>query len=347
MLIDWLTLRLRVDDMPPGLAEQVTSSLTRLTMTDSDGVVVWQKASLDLDKLRTDSHGLFWQIQGDDKGSRFLAVGGSPASIMGDGVNVFGSADIRAASRALVGGARRALGPGLPSLEHWQCRRIDVTENYALPDAAAVDVALSQLMVSDTARRKASTRTGNTVYWSPTSDRRKGKAYAKGRHLRYMVRKKGLDIAPYLLVLADRLLRLELSLCARWCRELEASGRNWWELSEGDLSAEHSAFFGALNLSCEVAEMDGASAVAQIMRANGITEGRARAAYMLYCQIRMAGVEASRDVTSRATWFRNMRYLRVAGFTDAHIRAVNVVPFPRVRLDIGRPVRSWGELQAA
>jgi hypothetical protein len=347
MLIDWLTLRLRLDAMPDELSSRLNDNMSHLTLTDADGVLIWQKASLDLDRLRTDSHGLFWQIQGDGDGRRYLAIGGSPASIAHDGVNVFGTSDIRKAATVLIGAARRALGALVPGYRSWQCRRIDVTENYVLPDEAAVDVALSQLMVSDTARRKASTRTGNTVYWSPSSDRRKGKAYSKGRHLRFMVRKKGLDISPVLLAASSRLLRLELSLCARWCRELEAGRVEWWKLDQAALSKEHSEFFGALNLSCEVAEMGTSEAVASIARASGISEARARAAFYMYTLIRAQGVEAARAVTSRATWFRNMSYLRAAGFTDAHIRSVNVLPFPRVRLDIARCVQSWAELLAA
>lgn len=344
MLIDWLTLRLPLDALPSAPLARLDSCLSHLTLTDSDGVLIWKQAKLDIDKLRSDSDGLFWQIQGDDKGRRWLAVGGSPASVAGGGLNVFGTPDIQEAASLLLSVAARVLGPGLPPLRAWQCRRIDVTENYALPDEAAVDVALSQLMVSDTARRKASTRTGNTVYWSASSDRRRAKAYGKGRHLRYLARRRGLVVSDEQLQDAARLLRLELSLCGRWCRELSV---NWWDLSEADLTAEHRAFFEALNLGCEVAKMGTSDAVAEIIAANGITEGRARAAFMTYCAIRQNGFESVREASSRATFFRHLKYLRAAGYTDSHLRMVNVVPFPRVRLVLASPVCSWAELRAA
>jgi hypothetical protein len=344
MLIDWLTLRIPLDALPPGAAVRLDGCLSFLTLTDADGCLVWKQALLDIDKLRSDSEGLFWQVQGDESGKRWLAVGGSPASVAGDGLNVFGTDDIVAAAELLLGVASRGLGPGLPGYRAWQCRRIDVTENYALPDQAAVDVALSQLMVSDTARRKASVRTGNTVYWSPSSDRRRGKAYSKGRHLLYLARKRSLPVSADDLALSSRLLRLELSLCGRWCRELSGP---WWALSVDRLTAEHRDFFQSLNLGCEVADMGVAEAVAEIMRCNGVTESWARSVFMTYCAIRQHGFEAARDASSRATWYRHLACLRAAGYTDAHMRAVNVLPFPRVRLVLAEPVRSWHELRAA
>ncbi len=188
-LIDWLTLRLPLEKIQDeALHRRVRDCLNTLHCSDADGCLVWEKQVLDVDALRSDTIGLFWQLQGDGK-RQYLVIGGSPASIE-HGVNVFGELDIQYCAKVLIHAARKELQAVLPPFEQWQCRRIDITGNYALPDSQSVKQALRQLSISEGGRRKASNdhRGGDSVYWNPSSDLTKGKAYHKGPQLRRLVR---------------------------------------------------------------------------------------------------------------------------------------------------------------
>ena len=122
LLIDWLTLRIplshsRVSDV---VRQRIAACLGKLHCYNSDGVQVWSKNVLDVDKLRSDSVGLFWQVQGDGIETH-LVIGGSPASLE-HGINVFGSFDIRHAATVLIRAAMREFHAYLPPLEQWQCQ---------------------------------------------------------------------------------------------------------------------------------------------------------------------------------------------------------------------------------
>jgi len=221
-----------------------------------------------------------------------------------------------------------------------------VTANYALPDTVAVDFALHQLMRCDGSRRKASAVKGNTVYWAPTSQLRRGKAYNKGRHLRMKVRK-GAQIPAELLDLADRLLRLELTIGGRYFRDLERTGASWLNIGQRELEQEHLQFFGQLNAVCEVENMERDDIIQTIMGVNGISESRARSAFRMYADIRRHGSETVQAETPKSTFYRNYGYLKAAGFTDAHIKTAHEIPFQRVRLVIASPVSSWESIRLA
>lgn len=345
-LIDWLTLRTPVDHLGPELAERMRANFGYMTRIDKHGEVLWQKPVVDFDALRSDSDGLFWQLQGSSDGQTYLAIGGSPASIAGDGLNVFGSCDIVECAKSLIQYAGRALRAILPQLCAWQCRRVDVTANYALPDTVAVDFALQQLMRSDGSRRKASNTKGNTVYWAPTSQERRGKAYNKGRHLRMKARL-GAAFTDDTLDLADRLLRLELTLGGRYFRNMEGRSESWQALDEAELIREHLKFFGQLNTVCEVEKMEREQLMETLMKVNGITEGRARSAFRMYADIRRHGAKTVQAETPKSTYYRNCGYLKAVGFTEAHINSAHEVPFERVRLLIASPVSSWEEVRRA
>lgn len=345
-LIDWITLRTPVDALGVELAARMRENFGYLTRVSPDGEILWTKPLVDFDALRSDSEGLFWQLQGSKDGKTYLAIGASPASLEHDGLNVFGGCCIKDAAEKLLVVAGRALRAILPGRSAWQCRRVDVTANYALPDGLAVDFALHQLMRSDGTRRKASNRTGNTVYWAPTSPLRRGKAYNKGRHLR-MKAKKGAQIPEELLALADRLLRLELTLGGRYFRDMERAGRDWSTITGKELAAEHVRFFEQLNAVCEVEDMEREQIIEALMQVNGITEARARSAYRMYADIRRSGAIAIQAETPRATWYRNWGYLRAAGFTDAHLKGAHEVPFRRVKILVASPVASWDAVRLA
>lgn len=345
-LIDWLTLRFPLGaELGRALSERVRAALDRVMCCDCHGEIKWESRKLDIDALRSDSTGLFWMVQGDGK-QEFLTIGASPASLE-HGVNVFGSCDLQHCAAVLIREASKQLQAILPPASKWQCRRIDVTGNFRLPDAASVKQALRQLCLADGGRRKATNKQkgGDSVYWNPSSDLSKGKAYHKGPHLAHLDRKGAIEISPELIELADRLLRLEHTRGARWFRRLAEDGRNWFDLSTTDLEGLFTEFFGRVVDGVEVKEMDRHELVSRIAQCSGITQGRAEAAFATYRNIRADGFEVARDYIPKATWYRHLKYLRSAGISDADLQQGNVVQFRPVRIVLAEPVRSWDDVR--
>lgn len=350
LLIDWLTLRIPLEIVGQAVADRVRDCLGMVICTDADGAVKWQKRQLDVDKLRSDSHGLYWAAQGD--GTRdYLVIAASPASLATK-VNVFGHLRIRDAAEVLRLAAMKALRAALPALDQWQCRRIDITGNYALPDAGSVKQALRQLLNTDGVRRKASSQAkgGDTVQWNPTSDLSKGKAYHKGPHLRMLLKRGRLtdgDVTADQVDLADRLLRLEHTRGARWFRRFEQAGGKWWQLTTEALQHLYLDFFGPLVGGLEVKNMGRLELVHHIESAAGISEQQALAAFTTYRNIKTDGFEETKASMSRATWFRHLKILRSAGFSDSQLCAGNVIPFQSVKVLLAVPVASWHDLRTA
>lgn len=347
LLIDWLTLRLPLDErVSQSVRDRVKGALGRIQCFDSDGVLMWEKNQLDIDKLRSDTQGLCWMVQSDGR-QVYLVIGGSPASL-NHGCNVFGSLDLRAGAETLIRVARKSLRAVLPRLEHWQCRRIDTTGNYSLPDFESVKLALRMLMVSDGSRRKASSaKGGDTVEWNAKSDLNKGKAYHKGPQLRYLAKKGLLAIDSEMLDAADRLLRLEHTRGARWFRRLEQAGKDWFRLTAWELWQGYREFFSRLVEGVEVKEMNRMNMVTRIMDANGITKGRAEAAFTTLRNIREDGFESVKGYMAEATFYRHLKHLRAAGITDADMHTAKILPIRPVKIVLAQPCSGWSELMRA
>lgn len=350
LLIDWLTLRVPLGSVGKEVFDRVQDCLGSVVCTDANGVIKWEKRQLDVDKLRSDSQGLYWAAQSDGKND-YLVIAASPSSLTSR-VNVFGHLDIRRGAEALRSVAMRALNSVLPPLELWQCRRIDITGNYALPDAGAVRQALRQLLNTDGVRRKASSsaRGGDTVYWSPTSDLSKGKAYHKGSHLKVLLKKGKLeetDISPEQLAMSDRLLRLEHSRCARWFRRFEQAGGKWLNLTAAALHHLYKEFFGPLTGGLEVKDMKRENIIRQIEEVAHVSHKQALQAFATYRNIKADGFEETKAGMFPNTWYRHIRYLRAAGFSDAQLCAGNVLEFQPVRVILALPVTGWTDIRLA
>lgn len=347
-LIDWLTLRFPLGaELGQALSDKVRAALDNVVCCDSNGEIKWASKKLDIDALRSDSTGLFWMVQGDGKHD-YLTIGASPASLE-HGVNVFGSCDILHCAGVLIREASRQLGAILPAAAKWQCRRIDITGNFLLPDYASVKQALRQLCLADGGRRKATNKNkgGDSVYWNPSSDLAKGKAYHKGPHLQHLVKKGAIEISDDLISLADRLLRLEHTRGSRWFRRLEEAGRHWTELCTQELEGLFTEFFGRVVDGVEVREMERMELVGRIAQINGITEGRATAAFTTYRNIRQDGFDVVKDYMPSRTWYLHLKYLRAAGISDADLQQGNVVQFRPVRIVLAQPVTSWDDIRRA
>lgn len=337
----------------PALFERVAEFSGHIFATDSSGELDWQKRTLDIDALRTDSPGLFWQLSGDGK-SDVLIIGASPASLE-HGLNLWGSCDIRYCAHVLIRHAAKALQCFLPDLEAWQVRRVDVTANYALPDASTVKSALAQMLVSDGARRRAGSgkRAGDTVYWNPSSDLTKGKAYHKGPQVEKLVKQNKLGataapIEPEHFELMHQIIRLEHTRGSRWFRRLEENGKRWQDLTTQNLIDLHTEFFAPLlGHGIEVKNMEKPQIISAIMQANGCTERLAKSAFNTYRNCREDGYTQTKDSMAEPTFYKHQRLLRNAGISDSHLRTARLIPFPKVRFEIARPVRCWDDIRRA
>ena len=183
-----------------------------------------------------------------------LTIGASPAFIT-YGNNVFGSSNVRECAGVLVRFASKCLASILPPAEEWECRRIDVTENYALSTDREVKQLLRQLITADGGRAKATSGGGDSVYWNKGSDLRKGKAYAKGSQLRKLVKDGKAEISDDLLELSDRLCRFELTLARGGFVVLAEADDDWWDLSPEDLQKQHENYFERFIGKQEVTDM--------------------------------------------------------------------------------------------
>lgn len=335
-MIDWLTLKIDGTRLEPETIQRLRSLSGRVIKVDAQGTVEWESAARE--NIRSDSHQVTICMGGE------LTICGSPARVMGTS-NVFGSGDIRECARAMLAFVRCRVNVSLPDIQSWRCTRVDVTHNYDLLSAANVRAALLSLRHAEGGRYQLRTA-AESVYWSVRSQVRSGKAYAKGPHLEYQMRKGAVDLSADELALAHRLLRLELSLRSQFWREHAA--KVWHEYSEHELDRLHEVYFAALVGSVEVTEM---SCVQQrcvdVAIAQGRTEGQGKAAYAYWCLIQSEGIERSRELTAKTTHYRHIKILRAAGLSWADFQARRVVQLRRTPMVLAEPVRSWSDLRAA
>jgi hypothetical protein len=341
-VIDWLTLRYPLESLDGPLLARLKENMLYLSCVDADGVLRWSKQDLDFERLRSDSPGLYWQVQGDGV-QYWLAVGGSPASIE-HGNNVFGSSDIRYCAAVMVRTACKALQAVLPSADKWQLRRLDYTHNYALPGPREVKQALRVLLGADASRARASSMGGDSVGWNVGSDLRMGEAYHKGPQLEKLVKKGKATASDEQIALADRLLRLELRLKSRFWRRFEQDKQVWWNLTSDDLNAFHLDYFGRFFGSVEVADM---GQLLNELERVAPTPGQALAAHRTWALIKAIGRENAKGSMPRATWGRHLKFLREAGLSDADLSAGEIVPFRRHIVVLDHPVMSWADIARA
>lgn len=349
MLIDWLTLRIKLDaSLGQNLLDRILDCMGYTFCVDSDGKEKWRKHALDIDKLRSDSQGLYWSITADGQSQRYLTIGASPSSIENEGLNVFGSCDIEHCATVLIEHAGKALASILPNWNNWQCRRLDITANYDMGNAAQVKQALRLLLGTDAPRRRTNSdnKGGDTVYWNPSSDLQAGKAYHKGAHLRMMFRRGNLLVDDETLVLADNLLRLELKLGARWFRRYEqALNDDWHTLTEYELTEIHHKFFDALiGGGVEVHDM---GTLLHELEKVCPTYGRALAAHRTWALIKTVGYTQTKESMRPSTFFEHCAFLRAAGLSSADLCAGVVIPFRRQQLVLREPVTAWTQIRMA
>lgn len=358
LLLDWITLRIPVRQLPPILQERLYENMDTVACMSCDinGMpteIKWESKRLNFDALRSDADGLYFTSCYVGTVAYFY-IGASPASLQHEN-NVFGSMDILSGADALIARAQRAFSCFLARAEEWELCRLDVTGNYAFPDFSMVKTCLRTLLQTDSARRKATSAKngGDTVLWSPSSDLIAGKAYHKGPHLRYLREKKQIEIDDEHLSLADRLVRLEMRIGSRFWRLMRTRskhqfyGRKWWALTAEELAQLHKDFFGPIVEGVEVRDMGRADMIELIAAANDISHGRAKAAYGTYRAIKDAGLDEVRAGMAERTFFLHKKYLKSAGITDGDLMMGNVIQFRPVRILLAHPVASWDDIRKA
>ena len=349
MLIDWLTLRFPLSDMlGETLHARIRDALGRVVKVSADGQVVWEKMHIDFDAIRSDSLGLYWSITADGDAQRYLTIGASPASLLNQGVNVFGSLSVEEGAKVLVKTASLALESILPAWNQWQCRRLDITANYDMGSPAQVKQALRLLLATDAPRRRTNSdrKGGDTVYWNPSSALRSGKAYHKGAHLRMQQRKGNIAVDASLLDLADNLLRMELKLGSCWFRRFEAKGLDWKKLAPLRLTEIHHDFFDALIGGSDVEVNDMGTLLKELEKVCP-TKGRALAAHRTFALMKVIGYTQTKESMPKATFYLHSGYLRAAGLSSADLCAGKVLELRKRSLVLAEPVTSWEQIRKA
>lgn len=347
MLIDWMTLRFPLTKkLGEVLHARIMANMGHMTKVTPDGVLEWVKGVPDWDAIRSDSVGLYWSVTSDGKFD-YLTIGGSPSSQQNNGVNVFGSLSIEQGAKTLIRSAGSALDAILPDWKQWDCRRLDITANYDMGNSAQVKQALKLLLGTDAPRRRTNSDKagGDSVYWNPSSTLRKGKAYHKGAHLRFQARKGNIELSEELHLLADNLLRLELTLGSQWFRRF-ADKLNWREFTPEFLTAEHHNFFSSLIGGGGLEVKDMGTLLLELEKV-APSKGQALAAHRTWALIKSIGYTQTKDSMPKATFSRHMQSLRSAGLSSADLCAGVVIPFRTKTLLLGEPVLSWDEIRRA
>ena len=331
MLIDFLTLSTDASVLDPRTVKKITGKQDKIMRISPEGEIKWVIPCRR--NVRADSHQITVRIDSE------LDIQGSPARTKGTRDNIFGEANPVNAFLDMVRFLSNTLEVPIPDdPTRWKIRRMDVTGNFDLGSLANVRQALNYLRHVEGGRYQVRTD-AETVYWSKSSRLRSGKAYAKGPHMRYLIKKGHADLNPEQLSLVDRLLRLEMILRGQFWRERAA--RRWYEWTSEQLYAYFEAYFGQFIGKVEIVEVH--KLLDELIKV-APTEGLAKAAYRTWLLIQSHGVEEARELTTKPTWHRHKRLLQQCGvsWADFHHRAL--VPFRRKTIVLSDPVRSWEDL---
>lgn len=346
-MYDWLTLRIDLADLPKWVDLKALVELSDVIerYNPVTGEMVYQTSAWD--SIRSDSHGLSFRVGTE------LAIQGSPARCWRNGCNVWGSRSIIQCARLMVALFTRVTGVRLPDpmrCEGWRVSRVDITQNYDLGSLANVRTALEYLRGLQGGRYRVSQTAGDTVYWSQRSRRRSGKAYAKGPHIAYQI-KKGNTTALYSdaeLEYLNRLIRLELKLGSQFWSDFYKEGGNWRYIDWEYMSGVHAAFFGPMIGSDKIGVDMGVELLDKIRDAAvqlGHKETAGDRAHCTFQMIKSMGYEHAREIIARPTWYRHLSILRQAGLGDLDIAQATVTPLRRTITM--RSVSSWSDLLAA
>ena len=333
MLIDWMTLSTDASLLDHCTVMKLKGKQDRMMRISPEGEVKWVMPCRT--NIRSDSHQITVRI------GSYLDIQGSPARTKGTRENIFGEADPVDAFLDVVRFLTDVIEAPLPyDPRSWKLTRMDVTGNFDLGSLANVRQALNYLRHVEGGRYQVKTE-AETVYWAKSSRLRAGKAYAKGPHMRYLVKKGHANLTPDQLSLVDRLLRLEMRLGAQFWRE--RANRRWYEWSSEQLYEQFMVYFGQFIGKVEIVEVH--KLLDELIKV-APTPGLAKAAYRTWLLIQSHGVEEARELMSERTWYLHKRLLQQCGVSWADFHHQALVPFRRKTIVLSDPVRSWEDLIA-
>lgn len=344
MLIDWLTLRTRIDNIQESDLLEMMPYFAKLQVTNAlTDEVLKTKLVIDIDAVRSDFQGMVWSVTSNGV-EKYLNIGASPASLK-HGSNLFGSFDYFECKQILINHAKKVLSNVCLFNDDWQPRRIDVTENFFMQSKYQVKDALLQLRTMDSVRQKATTKM-DSVYWAITSHYRSGKAYDKGTQAIQLNKKAEKNNKP-LIYTAEQLeqiqsiLRLELKLGRQFFDEHQDESL----LTSEFLTNEHNEFFSKFIGSAEVTDMD--TLLKSLIEVTP-TRGRALAAYSTFLRMKESGYYFTSETMPRSTFALHRKYLKAAGLSEsdllnAKFESEKIVHLRKRRIDL-EPVMSWEHL---
>jgi len=298
--------------------------------TPSTGVIEWQFPVRE--KIRSDNNEVMLHVTNNR-----ITLSGSPAISSGNITNVFGSDNVFKSILAHLQAAQPLVQFSLGHPEDFRIVRLDITYNYDLGSASNVRQALAYLRLADSGRFRVRTQS-ETVYWNQSSNLRSGKAYHKGEHLRYLQRKRGDNIEPERILLADRLLRLELKLGGAWFRRQRKANL---DIINYDYKTEHNKYFEQFIGNIEVNDMNLHERICKAAP----TEGQGLSAYRTWSLIKVVGAESARLSMPKSTWYRHTHILKKAGLTSSDFTSGNILPFRKRVIELQAPVQSWEDLE--
>ena len=290
--------------------------------------------------------------------SEQLVVEGSPAYLVegptgpeGHGDGVFGqgasaAADVVACGELVLADFRLADVPllDLLPLEAWRITGADVTLNFDCGSLAGVTAVLAGLKQTTVYGRLPHVER-HSVYYSPTSKRMTLKAYAKGQRLRQR-QKQGAYLREYSddeLVLADRLLRLELELRREWWGSIADP----WCVTAAMLMAVHQERFAPVL--ARVRElMNENEAKARIAGSTWTPERQAQGLLWLELVLAHGYVEARRRApgADKSAFHRWMRRFESLGIPVRTMPPPGLMPEAEDAAEVDPElVRSWDELR--
>lgn len=337
-MIDWLTLKLPREQIPDHAHSVLQSKQSMIMCIDPSGEINWMRP--DRKAIRSDSHQVMVEMVGD------LLIYGSPARVGLKSIdNVFGSGDPLECAQRMLDFVCMVEKIDLPAANNWSCTRMDVTLNFDLGTIDNVLSALEMLRHVEGGRYQVRT-TAETVYWSPRSAYRSGKAYSKGTHMRYLASRDRAFLTDDQLNACDRLLRLELKLARHFWKKQAI--KPWHEYTQAELEIEHDKYFSALVGGVEVNEMTDFEELLKITAVRlGYKEGQGKQAALSWCCIRTDGYQYWRERCAKSTFYRHKKILFAAGLSYGDFAARNVVSIRKRRIVIEQPVCSWADLLKA
>lgn len=342
-MIDWLTLWLDASLLDRETMQRVLKDADRVQRINGlTGEVRWE--SVVREHIRSDDHNVTVNF-----GAR-LQIQGSPARVV-SAHNVFGSLDIQECAKQMIDFVSKHHSIFIPkNLKLWSCSRIDIAQNFDMGSLAQAHQAVDYLKPLKCGRQKTSTY-DTSVIWGKGSTLHKGKAYLKGPQLRELVLKNNARVSEIELAKADRLLRLEYSMCRGLIHRLKEGGLNWYDFTPDFLLAHHSDYFSKFISTVEVVDMcnvldkllanvgDGENQIS--------TKGRARAAYDCYLRIREKGYHIAKETYGQRVWYVHIKNLRTIGLVAADLQPSSVVPLRRRQIVLDQPVSNWDQINLA